>query len=65
VFTAFGRPWFCAEYALLHGATNEMKKQTTKAGIEIPVPKRGDFLANLKKAATPTKSKNRRAAKKR
>jgi hypothetical protein len=42
-----------------------MKKQTTKEGVEIPIPKRGDFLSNLKKAATPSKSKNRRAAKKR
>jgi hypothetical protein len=27
------------------------RKQKTKTGYEIPVPKRGDFLRNLKKAA--------------
>lgn len=43
-----------------------MKKQVTKAGMEIPVPERGDFFGVLKKAATPEKkSKNRRATKKR
>lgn len=41
------------------------KSQTTKQGVEIPVPKRGDFLANLKKAATPEKKSPRRAPKKR
>lgn len=40
--------------------------QTTKEGAEIPIPKRGDFFRNLRKAATPERqSKNRRAAKKR
>jgi hypothetical protein len=48
-----------------HGREHQMaKRQTTPKGAEIPIPKRGDFLANLKKAATPTKSK-RRATKKR
>ena len=41
------------------------KTQKTRDGVEIPVPKRGDFFDNLKKAATPSKLKNRRAAKKR
>jgi hypothetical protein len=35
------------------------KTQTTKKGEEIPVPKRGDFFSNLKKAATPEKSGKR------
>ena len=39
------------------------KTQKTKKGAEIPVPKRGDFLKNLKKAATPSKA--RRPKKKR
>jgi hypothetical protein len=39
--------------------------QTTKEGLEIPVPKRGDFLSNVKKAATPEKHSQRRATKKR
>ena len=30
-------------------------KQTTPQGIEIPVPKRKDFLRDLKKVAAPTK----------
>jgi hypothetical protein len=34
------------------------KTQTTKKGHQIPVPKRGDFFSDLKKAATPKKSKN-------
>jgi hypothetical protein len=29
------------------------KTQKTTKGEEIPVPKRGDFFDNLKKAATP------------
>ena len=29
------------------------KTQKTKKGYEIPVPKRGDFLRDLKKAAEP------------
>jgi hypothetical protein len=33
-----------------------MKKQTTKKGAEIPIPKRSDFFSNLKKPATPEKS---------
>jgi hypothetical protein len=41
------------------------KTQTTAQGEEIPVPKRGDFFGNLKKAATPEKSSVRRPAKKR
>jgi hypothetical protein len=32
------------------------KVQTTRKGAEIPIPKRGDFFNNLKKAATPEKS---------
>ena len=31
-----------------------MKKQKTKKGVNIPIPKRGDFFKNLKKAATPS-----------
>lgn len=30
-------------------------KQTTPTGVEIPVPKRDDFLRDLKKAAPPAK----------
>jgi hypothetical protein len=41
-----------------------MKKQKTNQGEEIPVPKRGDFFSNLKKAATPEKSGKRRPNKK-
>lgn len=33
-----------------------MSKQKTPKGHEIPVPKRGDFFGDLKKAATPEKS---------
>lgn len=33
------------------------KTQKTKRGDEIPVPKRGDFFSDLKKAATPEKPK--------
>ena len=33
-----------------------MRKQKTKKGAEIPIPKRGDFFKNLKKAATPLPS---------
>ena len=29
--------------------------QTTRRGAEIPIPKRGDFFGDLKKAATPDK----------
>jgi hypothetical protein len=32
------------------------KEQKTREGIAIPIPKRGDFFNNLKKAATPEKS---------
>ncbi len=32
------------------------KTQTTPKGEEIPVPKRKDFLKNLKKAAAPKES---------
>jgi len=35
------------------------KTQKTKQGAEIPVPKRGDFFSDLKKAATPSKSEKR------
>jgi hypothetical protein len=32
------------------------KTQKTKDGVDIPIPKRGDFFGNLKKVATPQKS---------
>lgn len=35
------------------------KKQKTKTDHEIPIPKRGDFFKNLKKAATPEKPKSK------
>ena len=35
------------------------KKQQTPKGAEIPIPKRGNFLRNLKKAARPEKSRPR------
>ena len=42
------------------------KTQKTREGAEIPIPKRGDFFADLKTVATPEKKlKNRRTAKKR
>ena len=42
------------------------KSQKTRTGHEIPVPKRGDFLKDLKKATTPEKSApDRRPEKKR
>jgi hypothetical protein len=40
------------------------KMQKTKEGEEIPIPKRGDFFSNLKKAATPEKSGKARGPKK-
>jgi hypothetical protein len=39
--------------------TRSQPTQTTKDGIQIPIPKRSDFFSNLKKAATPKKSGNR------
>jgi len=36
-----------------------MKTQKTRKGHEIPIPKRGDFFSNLKKAATPEKKSER------
>lgn len=42
------------------------KTQTTREGHDIPIPKRSDFLDNLKKAVAPEKkSESRRAPKKR
>jgi hypothetical protein len=35
------------------------KQQITPKGHEIPIPKRGDFFGNLKKATTPQKSGKR------
>jgi hypothetical protein len=32
--------------------------QKTKRGAEIPMPKRGDFFSNLKKATTPNLKKS-------
>lgn len=37
----------------------DQPKQKTPKGQEIPVPKRGDFLRNLKKAAKPSTRKGR------
>jgi hypothetical protein len=37
--------------------------QKTPKGHEIPVPKRGDFLSNLKKATTPEKKSGNRGPK--
>ena len=34
------------------------KTQKTPKGHEIPIPKRGDFLKDLKKVATPKKSED-------
>jgi hypothetical protein len=36
------------------------KNQKTKKGAEIPIPKRGDFFKNLKKAATPSASNGKK-----
>ena len=35
------------------------KTQFTPKGEEIPIPKRSDFLKNLKKAAAPDRSRKR------
>ncbi len=40
------------------------KTQKTRKGAEIPIPNRGDFFSNLKKAATPGKESERRGPKK-
>jgi len=40
------------------------KTQKTKDGIDIPIPKRGDFFSNLKKAAAPERKSERRGPKK-
>jgi hypothetical protein len=40
------------------------KTQKTKDGIDIPVPKRGDFFSDLKKAAAPEKKSQSRGPKK-
>jgi hypothetical protein len=32
------------------------KTQKTPKGAEIPIPKRSDFLSNMKKVATPEKT---------
>ena len=42
------------------------KKQTehTPKGLEVPVPKRGDFFANLKKVAKVRKNSTPRSAQK-
>lgn len=45
--------------------TKKQTRQRTPKGTEIPIPKRGDFFRNLKKAATPEKPSTRRATKKR
>jgi len=41
------------------GTDHTMKTQKTKQGEQIPIPKRGDFFSNLKKAAAPEKSVKR------
>lgn len=40
------------------------KSQKTSKGHDIPVPKRGDFFGNLKKAAAPEKKSERGPKKK-
>jgi hypothetical protein len=40
------------------------KTQTTREGETIPIPKRGDFLSNLKKISTPEKKSGPRNPKK-
>jgi len=37
-----------------NGSTERHDVQRTKKGLEIPVPKRGDFMRNLKKVAKPS-----------
>jgi hypothetical protein len=39
--------------------TKSQKTQVTPQGEEIPIPKKSDFLRNLKKAATLDKSTKR------
>jgi hypothetical protein len=41
----------------------EKKVQVTREGAEIPIPRRGDFFKNLKKAAAPEKTSKRGAKK--
>lgn len=38
---------------------SKWSEQRTPKGTRIPIPKRSDFLSNLKKAATPEKSEKR------
>ena len=65
ILHAIGRAF--AEEALTQSrslkAENQMnrkpKMQTTPRGVHIPIPKRGDFFNDLKKAATPEKSVKR------
>jgi hypothetical protein len=41
-----------------NGRTEAKTKQRTKTGLEIPVPKRGEFMRNLKKAAKPSPARS-------
>jgi hypothetical protein len=53
------------ESALFHRGkmTTKEKTQFTPKGEEISIPKRGDFLKNLKKAASPQKASRNRPKK--
>jgi hypothetical protein len=44
------------------GDVRKQPTQTTPKGAEIPVPKRGDFMRDLRKAATPEPPKASRKA---
>jgi hypothetical protein len=43
---------------------NKRRTQKTDKDYEIPIPKRSNFLRDLKKAATPQKPKSRNRPKK-
>jgi hypothetical protein len=41
-------------------AAKRKSTQTTSKGHEIPVPKRGDFFKDLKKAATQSRTRSKK-----
>jgi len=48
----------------VHGVLMSKTQKTSKEKYEIPIPKRGDFFSNLKKAAAPEKKSQSRGPKK-
>jgi hypothetical protein len=51
------RPRQKMQILVMEDYTVKKKKQKTSKGAEIPIPKRGDFFKNLKKAASPLTSR--------